>query len=63
MAGENNFNKYFSGGLGKGGQAVAWLVAFSVVGVWQYYEMNRINAKVFTKAEQEKWNGEKKSKK
>jgi len=42
---------------------VAWLVAFSVVGVWQYYEMNRINAKVFTKAEQEKWNGEKKSKK
>jgi len=49
--------------LSKGGQAAAWIVAFGVVGAWQYYEMNRKNAEVFTKAEQEKWNEERKHKK
>jgi len=37
-----NFNTYFSGGLGKGGQAAAWLLAIGVVGAWQYYESQKI---------------------
>lgn len=63
MSGTNsggfNFNKLFSAGLGKGGQAAAWMAAIGVVGAWQYYE-NRKNGEAFSKEEQESWNQKKK---
>jgi len=40
---KNKLNTYFSAGLGRGGQAAAWLLAFGVVGTWQYYETSRKN--------------------
>ncbi|KAI2513583.1 hypothetical protein MHU86_723 [Fragilaria crotonensis] len=54
-----NINKLFSGGLGKGGRAAAWLTAIGVVAAWQYYE-NRNNGETFSKEEQLSWNEKKK---
>jgi len=49
-----NFNTYFSGGLGRGPQAAAWLVALGAVGAWQYYENQK--SKALSKEERDKLN-------
>jgi hypothetical protein len=53
-------NKIFSAGLGPGGRAAAWAVAFAGAGLW-YYAENRGNGDVFSIADQKEWNEKRKS--